>query len=376
MHEIGNEYRRKEIQRKMEEAAENTKYINPLNVKKLLGPLCPGNYRMFSALIDNDVINFNNGLTHVASWKEGTGTDKSRQIEGQIGFADRIMKAIQHGRFGKNDVGSEKLDIEIHLRVGEKFYSMVRPNEEQQGPFVRLFHEDFGKHEWMICVPLFTLMKGFSIQKNGCMGYAHHVATDKGDFVYAGITQRNWLTRMAEHVSGINKGERKLFYNAWREFMDEDKLLYASELLMINEEFDDIMDWEEIIVDDLMAQGIALNVIPGGFKGIRELHKLGLLAKKDKRNLDAREKAINAFQRSHPRAGIPNILIRELWEDDTFAAKVICSHPDRLSIEQIQEIRRLAMWDIPIEKIFEKVKARNIEQVQRVLAGKTYSRIH
>jgi len=34
------------------------------------------------------------------------------------------------------------------------------------------------------------------------------------------------------------------------------------------------------------------------------------------------------------------------------------------------------MWDIPIEKIFEKVKARNIEQVQRVLAGKTYSRIH
>ena len=181
---------------------------------------------------------------------------------------------------------------------------------------------------------------------------------------------------MAEHVSGINKGERKLFYNAWREFMDEDKVLYASELLMINEEFDDIMDWEEIIVDDLMAQGIALNVIPGGFKGIRELHKLGLLAKKDKRNLDAREKAINAFQRSHPRAGIPNILIRELWEDDTFAAKVICSHPDRLSIEQIQEIRRLAMWDIPIEKIFEKVKARNIEQVQRVLAGKTYSRIH
>ena len=136
------------------------------------------------------------------------------------------------------------------------------------------------------------------------------------------------------------------------------------------------MDWEEQYVDHYMAEGTSLNAIPGGFRGIRELHKLGLLAQRDATNLKAREKAINAYQKLNPRAGVPNQLIRDLWRDDSFAEKMICNRDDRLSVEQVREIRRLAMWDVPVEIITQKVSARNLRQVQNVLSDQTYSRIH
>lgn len=135
------------------------------------------------------------------------------------------------------------------------------------------------------------------------------------------------------------------------------------------------MAWEETMVDRYMEEGTSLNMIPGGFKGMKFLHRHRLL-KCDKATITERDEAIIEYQKQHPRSGIANLLISELWKDDKYAAKIICGPEGRLSVKQVQEIRKLGEAGIPIEKIKEMVNALNIDQIKRVLSGKTYSRIH
>ena len=105
------------------------------------------------------------------------------------------------------------------------------------------------------------------------------------------------------------------------------------------------------------------------------LHKYRLLSC-DKVTITERDKAIIEYQKQHPRAGIANLLISELWKDDEYAARIICGPEGRLSVQQVQEIRKLDEAGVPIEKIKEMVGALDIYQIKRVLSGKTYSRIH
>ena len=93
-------------------------------------------------------------------------------------------------------------------------------------------------------------------------------------------------------------------------------------------------------------------------------------------SLKERDKAVLEYQRQHPRAGIPNLLISELWKDDDYAAKIICGAEGRLSIQQVLKIRELNNLGIPVDKIVEMVKARNVRQVLNVLKGSTYTRIN
>lgn len=154
--------------------------------------------------------------------------------------------------------------------------------------------------------------------------------------------------------------------------MDAD---FYSELVVLNHSYEEIMDWEEEIVDSYMQSGLSLNMIPGGFKGLRELHKLGLLSKK-RPSLKERDNAVLTLERASPRAGIPNPLLAELWKDDNYAQTIICGAQGRLSVDQIRRARDLHAMGLPIEKIAEIVVARNVDQIKRMLDGKTYSRIH
>ena len=82
------------------------------------------------------------------------------------------------------------------------------------------------------------------------------------------------------------------------------------------------------------------------------------------------------YQKQHPRAGIPNLLISDLWKDDAWAEKVICGPDDRLSPEQVRSIRTLDKQGLSPEEITKQVGAKNVLQVERVLSGQTYNRIH
>lgn len=388
------------------------KYVNPNNVRKLIGGVTPFGVKHLVEALDfalngfdmganmgsifppnpNTEANSGNNTLRIANmghsplWTSDYGFDGEKGIvTAMMRIAKRYNGATYQGN--TSDKGfvaiDSSFDIVMNLRPGkESFVGGVRKPEKQRPDTIRpmMLRIRFFKeqdHEWGIVVPLVFLLQGFVLKKHGHMGYLHSAEIGDTNYIYAGVTSRHWLTRMEEHIRGIRTGEPKLFYNAWRLFSEQDKpVIFRSSLAIVNADYEAIMAWEEAAVDKYMEEGRSVNAIPGGLEGIRELHKLGLLADKDSRDIAARDQAVNVFQRLNPRAGIPNLLLRDLWKDDNFAERAICNRPDRLSVDQIHEVRRLAVWGISIEKIVEKVGAQNVDQAKRVLSGKTYSRIH
>jgi hypothetical protein len=121
-------------------------------------------------------------------------------------------------------------------------------------------------------------------------------------------------------------------------------------------------------------------MIPGGFKGLRFLHEHHLTPRVDI-TLEERDAAIAAFEEGEYargksiRAGVPNLLLSKLWLNDDFYLKVLAGRIDVLSPGQVVAIRKLAAEGKSEVQIAEIVEARNVDQVRRVLAGKTYKRI-
>jgi hypothetical protein len=118
---------------------------------------------------------------------------------------------------------------------------------------------------------------------------------------------------MGEHFNEIRSGSNKTFHRAWREYAGRNDVMLSSELITTNHTFKQIMDWEEWAVDEQMKAGTSLNMIPGGFKGMKFLHE-HRLTDKPVVSLKQRNKAIQKYQALHPRAGIPNLIISELWK--------------------------------------------------------------
>jgi hypothetical protein len=196
---------------------------------------------------------------------------------------------------------------------------------------------------------------------------------------YVGITTRNWLQRMEEHFQEVRSGSNKRFHAAWRSYTGNAQVILCSELVVLNHTYKGIMDWEEDQVDFHMAAGNSLNMIPGGFKGLRFLHEHRLTPRLEI-TLEEREAAIAEYakaeyeSRGDRGAGVPNLLLSKLWLDDEFYL-VLAGRSDVLTPAQVVAIRQLAAEGKTEAQIASMVGARNIEQVKRVLAGKTYRRI-
>jgi hypothetical protein len=75
-----------------------------------------------------------------------------------------------------------------------------------------------------------------------------------------------------------------------------------------------------------------------------------------------------------PRKGLPAPWVAEKWKDPEWAVAQICGREDCLSVDQVRAIRELAKGH-PVEEISSRIGARNVEQVRRVLDGKTYTRV-
>jgi hypothetical protein len=236
----------------------------------------------------------------------------------------------------------------------------------------------------VISAPLQVLMEGYGDVTEGHQGYSHGLVfcDSEGGFIdeqfYIGITSRNWLVRMEEHFAEIRRGSNKRFHAAWRAYTGDANVLLSSELVVVNQTFEGIMVWEEEQVDQFMAAGTSLNMIPGGFKGLRFLHEHRLTDRVEI-TLEERDRAIAEFVRrggdGGGRAGVPNLLLAELWRDEDFYLKVLGGRSDVLSPAQVLTIRDLSAKGRTAQQIFEVVGARNVEQVRRVLDGKTYRRV-
>jgi len=232
-----------------------------------------------------------------------------------------------------------------------------------------------------VSVPLQALMVGWGGVAEGHQGYGHSISffDEEGNHMeqwyYAGITSRNWLERMEEHLQEIRSGSNKRFHAAWRTYAGNSRVVLGSELVVLNHSYEGIMAWEEEQVDIHMAAGRSLNMIPGGFKGLRFLHE-HRLTENVNISLDERENAISEYvRRGGGRAGVPNLLLKNLWRDDEFYLRFLAGRDDVLTPGQVVSIRKLAAEGRDERQISELVGARNAGQVKRVLAGKTYKRI-
>src|SRR5690606_39032409 len=118
-----------------------------------------------------------------------------------------------------------------------------------------------------------ALMNGWGDVEADYQGYSHSIVLMDGENVveehrYIGITKRGWLKRMAEHMKESASGGNKAFHRAWREYQGRTDVMFSSELIILNETYDRVMHWEEWLVDRYMDEGLSLNMIPGGFKGM------------------------------------------------------------------------------------------------------------
>jgi hypothetical protein len=191
-------------------------------------------------------------------------------------------------------------------------------------------------------------------------------------YPFVGITGRNWLHRFREHKGEMGRGSRKRFHSAWRQSTGQSDVHFSSHLVNINLTKDEAMSWEEYTVD--RAGPNRLNMISGGYKGLRELHEYGIINRPDI-SLEERENAIAQYARRNPRKGMPNPFIAELWKDDEHYLKVIGARPKTLTPDQVKKIRELASKDWSVTNIAQEVGALNELQVKNVIAGRTYKRM-
>ncbi|MDQ6867497.1 MAG: hypothetical protein M3178_03515 [Pseudomonadota bacterium] len=242
-------------------------------------------------------------------------------------------------------------------------------------------------------VPLRTLIKGGMNLKGTYAVYLHAILSDDGhEFLYYGITKRGWSMRFNEHVeSAVRDGSRRLFPLKLKELIearsaqlygvttDEPKLAgIVTSICAIGLDEGSAMDVEEYLVDKYSLSSKyanGLNMIPGGREGIRALHKLSLGSKAPLAETEDREALLDEYLRTHPQLGKPKPGVAEKWNDPAYAEAVICARENRLSADQVREIRYLAALGNSIDQVRIWTGALDDGQVSRVLKGRTYSRI-
>ena len=357
------------------------KYVDTEALARLFGKVLPFSVEYFAKHIEKTLVNINNGIQRPEFAGAADILLANNRANKQGTW--ELYKDYDFDIFGKyvpnNNVDGGKL--ETHLLIDSKTNSKIEKRNWCVLYRLRITNQ-FNGTPWDIEFPMQMVMKYYPHKTKGnYFGYCHTIALQdeknrtKDEYFYVGITRRNWLTRMAEHFREINSGSNKTFHRAWRNHIGRSDVILTSQLVVANHTFDEIMHWEEVEVDRDMEAGTSLNMIPGGFKGMRFLHE-HRLTKSRVVSLKERERAIQDYQKQHPRAGIPNLIISELWKDPDWAEKVICGSEKRLSKDQVCAIRMLGKEGLTPEEIADKVGARNVMQVERVLKGITFSAIN
>ncbi|WP_440874622.1 hypothetical protein [Thalassotalea sp. PLHSN55] len=194
-------------------------------------------------------------------------------------------------------------------------------------------------------------------------------------YFYVGVTTRSWQKRWSEHKRAIKNGSPLLFHQKFREEAECGKLTYLHHKVMgITDNLEQLYEAEEFLVEGHWSDERRLNMIPGGKSGLRYLRENGLLQKSAIPMPDDRNGVVSGWLKEHPRKGLPAPWVAEKWRDNEWAIAQICGRDDRLSVKQVKAIRKLGK-EYAAEEICDRIGAKNIDQVKRLLNGKTYSRV-
>lgn len=226
-----------------------------------------------------------------------------------------------------------------------------------------------------VAFPFAAILRGFPQPEGGQhVVYLHRLmlADEKrrieGPSVYFGITRRAWHERFQEHVHAAAAGSQLLFHRALR----LRKHGWIETVIDGIGDYERAMHYEEDRVaayPSLYPNG--LNMIPGGFAGIRYLGSCGLHA----RNAEERDAKLAELIQRPTVNGSPNPLCAARWaSDQEYVNSVICGHSGRLSTDQVRNIRMLSASGYDDAKIAG-VVADSSERVRRVLDNKRYQRV-
>lgn len=365
-------------------------------------------------LVDNELTALNKSGTtrHVFSMmiarnKATIGKDSDARLYTKLPGALILYPWNPQKTFTQEDIERPDYDPDPMVKA------MFRDPKESPSkmPFIQAtkLNVQFGSRNRTIHlrVPIQMLMKGWGDANEGHQGYSHTIVNFSSkdenksyqgrattqvedgtgkqprtmhhgpNAMYHGITGRNWLLRFSEHLREIKEGSHKLFHSAvreaWEDYDGKGLLLLNSQLLRVNMSYDEAMHWEEDMVQHSLSPK-GLNMIPGGYEGMKYLHTMRI-TDTPVISLEEREAAEAELVRQHPRLGVPNPKVAELWRDDGYYTRAICARNNTLNPDQVFNIRHLSALGMEPEKIFSQVGARNVLQVKRVLKGETYARI-
>lgn len=200
--------------------------------------------------------------------------------------------------------------------------------------------------------------------------------TDEEMKVYIGVTRQGWTARYRQHLNAANNGSPYLFHRALR--AREVDHVTRHEILGSNLSLEEAMNLEEELVVrwgglyPLHPNG--LNMIPGGFAGIKYLHRLGI-KNINPRRWEHRSALIRQSIKLSAKLGQPNFLAQIRWQSDAYASATITANPNNYTIEEVRRARSLSSMGLSSQQIADTMKCR-LDRVNRLLKGKTYSRVH
>lgn len=237
--------------------------------------------------------------------------------------------------------------------LGEAHLVMVRHTEGRRLPR-------------MVRVPIRLLMMD---HPGGYTVYGHSYF-DAAEQLYIGITRHSWAGRWAQHLSAARSGSPYRFHQAIR---DDDGTKYESHQVYASGlTYEAAMDLEERLVESRSLYPRGLNMIPGGFAGIRFLGKYGF--RPSKRDLENRHSLLRQFGDHCSAKGRPNPLQAALWRDDKHASSVICNNPRNFDLAAVRDIRLMGEFGISFSQIASRYST-NTARIAGLLRGSTYSRV-
>ena len=261
--------------------------------------------------------------------------------------------------------------IEFEFKNGACTARIAEPdsslkNSGHEGMYMGRLIVDSETHQ--VSVPINDFLNGSpSLDGKHCV-YTHSILGLEKQAMYVGITKNKWYERYAQHMSSMRNGSNLLFHKALRS-NQEKKLSHW--VLLSGLDYESAMNLEEEFIGAKTLYPNGLNMIPGGFAGMRYLSSIGVQAK----SIQDRDAHIESLSGKSDIAGRPNPLCAARWaSDQNYINNVICSNEKRLTADQVRMIRILNSSGSSMEKIATHIGDK-VERVKRVVRGNVYGRV-
>ena len=345
---------------------------------------------------------------------------------GVVGNVDRLVQINKRTRFNTKSWGRLRQGAVLNFAVsytfitfeladtGEYLFSFeaIRHNSPQAPMLMVSFDRCSGARpadlqkpgntyvvsRRVVSVPLQCVVKNWGDSTKAHMIYEHdiapmdHAQDELGEQFkaarYIGLTSRNWQTRYREHQRDALTGSELLFHTTLASVFPEGGvaqvgmavfevvrrgLCFTSELEYVNLTYDEAMQVEEKLVEKTLHPA-GLNMIPGGYAGLKLLHRLGFLSR-ERATVEERNLAAAKYLHQLPRQRSPAPWVSDKWQTDEYYERVVLSRSSTLNKEQVKQIRQFGNdWHFKPE-IIASLSGASERQVRDVLSGKYYSRV-